>query len=114
LARHPAGVTVIAANFAGAIDDDVATSPRGRHGAGRICRRERPDRFSTAFSLATATTLDFTLRDYYVPDNAGGISLLVSPVAAVPEPASVVLLALGLGLLWVRGSAASSRPDPGA
>jgi len=48
-----------------------------------------------AFSmhLDHAMTVAFVSADYYLPDNLGGISLLVT---AVPEPASFGLLMLGL------------------
>ncbi|RQO60618.1 hypothetical protein DBR47_09765 [Paucibacter sp. KBW04] len=48
-----------------------------------------------AFSmhLDHAMTVAFVSADYYLPDNLGGISLLVT---AVPEPASFGLLLLGL------------------
>ena len=52
--------------------------------------------FSASFSLPAAQTLVFTLRDYYVRDNAGGISILISPTNPVPEPTTAALLALGL------------------
>ncbi len=50
--------------------------------------------YRRTLTLASPTTLLFTLRDYYVADNAGGISLDVSPV---PEPAALGLWAIGLG-----------------
>ena len=43
--------------------------------------------------LSQATTLAFVSGDYYLPDNAGGISV---NVAAVPEPESVSLWLAGL------------------
>lgn len=52
--------------------------------------------YAKTFTLPVATTLLFTLRDYYVPDNAGGISLNVTPV---PEPASAALVAMALGVV---------------
>ncbi len=55
--------------------------------------------FSMNFSLAAPTTMLFTLRDYYVPDNAGGISIDIS---AVPEPAISGMLAAGLAVLAFR------------
>jgi len=71
--------------------------------------------FSATFSLGQPTTLLFTLPDYYVPDNAGGISLRISPV---PEPHSAALLLAGAGVLALRlrrtrGSrlTSSRRPD---
>lgn len=50
--------------------------------------------FHDSFTLAHATTLDFMIRDYYLPDNAGGIAVLIAP--AVPEVPVPMLLTLGL------------------
>ena len=49
--------------------------------------------------LNDTTTLDFITQDYYPGDNAGGVALKVEAVTATPEPASLGLLATGLGLL---------------
>lgn len=53
--------------------------------------------FHDSFTLAQTTTLDFMVRDYYLPDNAGGIAVLLAPVPEAPAPAlfTVGLLALG-------------------
>ena len=75
----------------------------GASSAAAVAALPSVQNFSTTFALAGTTTLDFTLRDYYVPDNAGGISLKISQVSAVPEPASVGLMSAGLGLLLLRG-----------
>ncbi|WP_422017865.1 hypothetical protein [Roseateles sp.] len=55
--------------------------------------------FHDTFTLAQATTLDFMIRDYYLPDNAGGVAVNIS---AVPEAPSTALLALGLLVLALR------------
>jgi hypothetical protein len=57
--------------------------------------------FQSFFTLAADTTVAFTLRDYYVPDNAGGVALNVERFTrgpAVPEPASWALLIAGFAL----------------
>jgi hypothetical protein len=65
--------------------------------------------YSRTLTLSAPTTLLFTLRDYYVPDNAGGISLNIA--GAVPEPATHALWALGLAAVglcaWRRGQLGS-------
>ncbi len=52
------------------------------------------------FTLAADATLRFMIRDYYLGDNAGGVSLLIEEVGqigpvAVPEPTGLVLLGAG-------------------
>ncbi|AMV37074.1 PEP-CTERM sorting domain-containing protein [Planctomyces sp. SH-PL62] len=52
------------------------------------------------FTLATNSVLNFVIRDSYLADNAGGVSLLIQEVAplgntAVPEPTGLVLLGAG-------------------
>jgi PEP-CTERM motif len=47
----------------------------------------------------------FVSADYFLPDNLGGISLLVS---SVPEPASALLLLAGLGCVRAVRSRSSS------
>ena len=54
--------------------------------------------FASTFTLAVPTTVAFTFRDYFVPDNGGGIAINVQPAAgAVPEPATWALMLLGFG-----------------
>lgn len=49
------------------------------------------------FDLPVPTTLDFMIRDYFLPDNAGGVALNVQ---FVPEPGTLALFALsGLALI---------------
>jgi hypothetical protein len=53
--------------------------------------------------LDHAMKVAFVSADYYLPDNAGGISL---NIAAVPEPETYAMMLAGLGLL---GGAARRR-----
>jgi hypothetical protein len=49
--------------------------------------------YTSSFTLAKVTTLDFVTEDYFPADNAGGMSLSVT---AVPEPPVWALAGLGL------------------
>lgn len=64
----------------------------------------------TEFTLTTTMLLDFVVNDYYLADNAGGVSLNIActggpcrqPVNPVPEPSGPGLFALGvLGIAWL-------------
>lgn len=70
---------------------DVKSSPAA------VAAQPAVQTFSDQLVLTQRTTVGFTLRDYFVPDNAGGISVRVSAVSPVPEPAPVALLLAGLG-----------------
>lgn len=53
------------------------------------------------FTLASAATVAFVSADYFLPDNLGGISLVVT---AVPEPPPAALWLAGLAALaWLQG-----------
>lgn len=66
-----------------------------------VASLEAVQNYRRTLTLDAPARLLFTLRDYYVPDNAGGISLQISRQTAVtvPAPASLTLAALGLALL---------------
>lgn len=72
----------------------------GGSSAAQVAALPAVQNFSTTLTLASTTTLDFTLRDYFVSDNAGGISLNITAVGtAVPEPSTELLIALALAML---------------
>jgi hypothetical protein len=57
-----------------------------------------------SFSLAAATNVVFSIKDWPYSDNAGGISLSVNSVTApVPEPETYAMMLAGLGLLGFAG-----------
>jgi hypothetical protein len=81
-----------------------------QNSAAAVAAQAAVQNFSTSFTLAAPTTLDFTLRDYYVNDNGGGISLKISAVSAVAEPGQAALLLAGLaGLGALAGRGAVGR-----
>jgi hypothetical protein len=55
----------------------------------------------STLTFSAPTTVDFVVNDYYLPDNAGGVSLDIEPVggapAPVPEPASWAMMIVGVG-----------------
>ena len=59
--------------------------------------------FRDVFVLTQTTTLDFMIRDYYLPDNFGGVAVNIS---AVPEMPVAALMALGMVVIaWRRRAA---------
>ena len=64
--------------------------------------------FENSYTVTTATSLVFVIPDYYLPDNGGGVSVVITQV---PEPrAGAWCLAAG-GLLlaaWLRRRRAAS------
>lgn len=52
--------------------------------------------FQKTYTLTSAETLVFAVPDYYLDDNAGGVSVVVQ---AVPEPGAKTLCGLGAGTL---------------
>lgn len=65
-----------------------------QNSAAAVAAQPAVQQFSGQLVLAQRTTVGFTLRDYFVPDNDGGISVQLA--APVPEPASAALLVAGL------------------
>jgi hypothetical protein len=91
--------TVLLFGEAGTIESSqaaVAAEPEVQH-------------FSATFTLTATTTLDFTVQDYFLPDNAGGVALRIAPTA-VPEPASLGLF--GVGAPLAAGYLARRRARP--
>lgn len=80
------------------------------------CSWDTREQASTAFqsaapfviTLPAASRLAFVSADHYLPDNAGGISLLISPVPELPS--AWLTLAGGLALAgWLRRRAPRPR-----
>lgn len=55
--------------------------------------------FTDQLVLSATTTVDFFIDDYFLGDNTGGVSLLISGGSTTaPEPASIALTLAGLGV----------------
>ena len=68
--------------------NQIVSGVGGRHG-GTV---------STTYQFSSAETLIFAVPDYFLSDNGGGVSVLISPAAppaSTPEPASLSLLGIG-------------------
>lgn len=57
--------------------------------------------FVDTLNLASTTTLDFFIDDYFLPDNGGGVALNITSASSTsaPEPSTLALLAAGLAAL---------------
>ena len=66
---------------------------------------------ASQYTFATTETLIFAVPDYFLPDNNGIESILISPVSSAPEPATWGLLAAGIAAmaLFRRVRAAKER-----
>lgn len=60
--------------------DLIRTGPDGRNGLDGV----NGTVFSTTYTFASAETLIFAVPDYYLPDNGGGVSVVISP--STPSP----------------------------
>ncbi len=59
----------------------VFYADRGGNRGSQASIAAQPDvqAFSGTFTLPAPATLDFMIRDYYLPDNAGGVAVLIGP-----------------------------------
>ena len=54
-------------------------------------------------TFTQTTTVDFVVNDYYLPDNAGGVSLDIESASAAPEPATWGMMLFGFAGLGFIG-----------
>lgn len=67
-----------------------------------IANQASVQNFTSSFTLPATTTVNFMIRDYYLPDNFGGVSLLVEGGnQSVPEPGSLAIMLGGLSSLGI-------------
>ncbi len=93
----PNATAAYGAAKAGGYFDQIVSGVGGRHG-GTV---------SSTYTFSSAETLVFAVPDNILSDNAGGISVLISPVvtppASAPEPGSLLLLSIGSITAWFLG-----------
>jgi hypothetical protein len=56
---------------------------------------------STTYTFTSAETLIFAVPDYYLPDNAGGVSVLISSIGTAPTPEPAMLIPLIGGAMFL-------------
>jgi hypothetical protein len=82
---------------AGGYFDQIVIGTGGRYG-GTV---------SSTYTFSSAETLVFAVPDNLVSDNAGGVSVLISPIVtpptSTPEPGSLLLLTVGSVVIWFLG-----------
>jgi hypothetical protein len=88
------GATISPSNYASHLIADIdPTEAFSTESAGALFGYETP---ALHFTLSTKTTLDFVINDYYLPDNAGGVSLdLHGGPSPVPEASTWAMILLG-------------------
>ena len=73
------------AAIAGGFYNLIRTGPDGRNGF----NGQNGTVFRTSYTFASATTLIFAVPDYFLPDNNGGVSVLISPVTSARPIVSI-------------------------
>lgn len=104
------GATISPANYASHILFDVdAAYPADAFTSEAIAANFGYNTPAQLLTLSGTTTLDFVVNDYYLADNAGGVSLAIS---AVPLPAALPLFGAALATLAACGRRrARARPE---
>ena len=84
------------AAIAGGFYNLIRTGPDGRNGL----NGQNGTVFRTSYTFASATTLIFAVPDYYLPDNNGGVSVLIAPVTSARPVLSIFPGTGTASLLW--------------
>lgn len=82
------------AAITGGFYDLIRTGSDGRNGL----NGQNGTVFRTSYTFAATTTLIFAVPDYYLPDNNGGVSVLISPAVSLP----VLSIFSGTGTVTLR------------